>query len=248
MRLRWSRIFGAISIFGISCPLYPMEFYEKIDIRKRLETREIISVVTVDPHPSKKEWEALNIKVVGLMDNLSVSQAMALMTDYEKLEKIAPEYISSSSLKKGDGTYEKYIHIRAHIKTFLITYKVETYVKVYEEKTPDQAIIHCEVIPAESIGEHIEDQKFVGFKGKVIVQKNKSYPTSRTVKTRAKNQLQILFLGNMEKEEMSKIIPNFMLQIAMEVALQKVGVLLRKYLEASNEFVELPRPIIATRR
>ena len=47
----------------------------------------------------------------------------------------------------------------------------------------------------------------------------------------------MLFKGKMQKDQkgIAKVVPNFILQFGMEVALQRVGILLRNYLETMKD-------------
>lgn len=213
-----------------------------------MEKREVVSVVKIIPHETKKNLEILKMNAAGILDGVSIPMAMELISDYSNLERIAPEYIKKSELivrKKREGRYQKYLHIKIEVKTLLANYAIEVYARVYEEITADQGAVYWEIIPAKEVGRKLEVEKFVGLKGVVAVQRYQRVPSSEIFLRKGgrglyrgrakKNQLMVLFKGALEKEDMSYLIPNFMLQFAMEVALQRVGVLLRNYLETAKE-------------
>lgn len=213
-----------------------VEFYNKSEIQKRMMNREIISVVNTVSDPVQQNLKTLAIKAGGMLQGVSLEQATQFMTNYESLEEIAPKYIKVSSLKKTNSD-EKYIHIKSELKTTFVEYHVESLMKVREEKLPDRSVIHFEVVPGKTLGLKIDQEKFVGFKGSMTVQKIRPMITSlKTTRgfIRKKDKdyaLLAVFQGEVATDDISKILPNFMLKFAMEVALQKVGILFRNYIE-----------------
>ena len=249
--LRWPLICAGIFIPIV---VFAQEFYEKSDVITRLEKREVVSVVKLEPHPkSKQTIKILDMTAVGLVDGVTLDRSVELMADYPNLHKIAPDYIKLSELivKKKDGKYLKYLHMKNEVKTILGTYKVEIYTKVHEEKLSDRGYVHWEIIEGSTLGRKNAPGDFVGMKGYVMVQKY-ARPSGMNIsdgrsmgfyRSRPKkDQLTMMFHGRLERDEsgMSKIIPNFILQFAMEVALQRVGILLRNYLETAKE---IPPPL-----
>ena len=240
-------LFSSVILF-YSLSVEAIEFYEKPEIQGRMEKREVISVVKVVSHETNPKLEVLKMDAAGVVDGVSVPRAMKLMVDYENLQRIAPDYIKLSELivkKIAPQQYKKYLHLKTEVKTLLMTYRVETYTRVTEEETPDEGIVHWEIVPAKELKRKASTpENFVGLKGKVVVKKyQRSSSTSATRTTgrgtflnRAKkDQVMSLFKGELVRKDMSKIVPNFILQFAMEVALQRVGVLLRNYLETAKE-------------
>ncbi|MEK7790867.1 MAG: hypothetical protein AAB309_04505 [Deltaproteobacteria bacterium] len=201
-----------------------IDFYHRADIQKRMMNREIISVVSALTHPEKENLKILSVKAGGILHRVSLEQVTKFMTDYESLEKIAPKYIKASALKKTKSG-GKYIHIKSALKTALIDYEVESLMKIHEEKRDDRTLIHFEVVPANSLGLKFENERFVGFKGTMTVQK---------IRHTKEDSLLAVFQGKMETENISSVLPTFMLRFAMEVALQKVGMLFRNYIENLN--------------
>ena len=170
------------------------------------------------------------------------------MSDYENLQKIAPDYIKMSEMivKKQNGKFQKYLHMKTEVATLLGTYKLEIYSKVYEEQLTDQGIVHWEIVPGSQVGRKNAPGDFVGLKGFVKIENYKrsegvasTQATARGVyRSRpTKNQTLMLFKGKLERDQqgINKLIPNFVLQFAMEVALQRVGILLRNYLETAKD-------------
>ncbi|OGP06030.1 MAG: hypothetical protein A2Z91_05550 [Deltaproteobacteria bacterium GWA2_38_16] len=225
------------------------QFYEKSEIRERMEKREVISVVKIVPHGDGEKMKVLEMTAAGIVDGVPVPRALKLMSDYENLQKIAPDYIKMSEMivKKREGKFQKYLHMKTEIKTILGTYKLEIYSKVSEEQSQDKGWVHWEVISGNAIGRQNAPGDFVGLKGFVRVENYKrSDGVTATPQASAKgfyrsrpkkDQVMMLFKGKLERDQkgISKIIPNFVLQFAMEVALQRVGILLRNYLETSKE-------------
>jgi hypothetical protein len=240
----------------VSFPLFAandVPYYEKADIRIRMEEkREVVSVVKVVPHPTQKKTKVLDMTAAGVMEGVTIPQAMKLMSDYENLQKIAPEYIKLSEViqVKEKDKIQKYLHMKAEVSALLISYKLEIYAKVHEETREDKGIVYWEIVPVSALGrKETTEKRFVGLKGQVIVEKYK----------RAKNLAQqpapprggrgfyrthpkqgallVLFKGKMDRKEklMDEVIPNLMIQFAMEVGLQRVGVLLRNYMETAKE-------------
>lgn len=213
-----------------------IEFYNKSEIQKRMMNREIISIVNTVSDPVRQDLKILSIKAGGMLQGVSLEQATQFMTHYESLEEIAPKYIKASSIEKTKSN-EKYIHLKSELKTAFIDYHVESVMKVYEEKLADRTVIHFEVVPGKTIGLKIDQEKFVGFKGSMTVQKMRPVMTSmKTARgmVRKKDKdyaLLAVFQGEIATDDISKILPNFMLKFAMEVALQKVGILFRNYIE-----------------
>ena len=236
MRLRRFALLGVIIFLSFPRILSPAEFYEKTAIRQRMEKREVISVVKVTRHETKKNLEVLNMDAAGIMEGLSIQRAMELISDYENLTRIAPDYIKLSKLIEHKG--KKYLHLKTEVRTLLITYAVEIYARVREELRQDKAIVHWEIIPAKTIGRHAEAERFVGLKGQVMVRKYQRSPAGQRIIRRGhmiyrrhekKNKLSVLFSGRLVKKNVSELVPNFMLKIAMEGALQPVGILLLNY-------------------
>lgn len=235
----WGAVFFCCFVLILLCPLdlkAAIDFYQRSDIQKRMMNREIISVVNTLTHPEKENLRILSVKAGGILHRVSLEQVTKFMTDYESLERIASKYIKASSLKK-TRSGEKYIHIKSALKTALIDYKVESLMKVDEEKLDDRTLIHFEVVPANSLGLKFENERFVGFKGTMMVQKIRPTLVStkmghRVSRNREKeDSLLAIFQGEMETENISSVLPSFMIRFAMEVALQKVGILFRNYIE-----------------
>jgi hypothetical protein len=141
--------------------------------------------------------------------------------------------------------------MKAEVSALLISYKLEVYAKIREETTDDKGIVYWEIVPASSIGKSETMQKrFIGLKGQVTVEKYKR-PKSLAqqpsparggrrgfYRTRPKQgALLVLFKGKMNRKEklMDEVVPNLIIQFAMEVGLQRVGVLLRNYMETAKE-------------
>lgn len=237
-RKRWKGVFVflASALLHSQALLAAVEFYNKAEVQKRMMNREIISVVSTDPDPVQKDLKILNIKAGGMLQGVSLEQATQFMTNYESLEEIAPKYIKASSIEKTKSN-EKYIHIKSELKTAFVDYHVESVMKIDEEKLPDRTVIHFEVVPGKTIGLKIDQERFVGFKGSMTVHKIR--PVMASLKTargmvRKKDKdyaLLAVFQGEIATDDISKILPNFMLKFAMEVALQKVGILFRNYIE-----------------
>src|SRR3989338_1197955 len=241
------------SFFGFLCfpaiMAFSVEFYEKPEVIKDMEKRQVISVVKIEDLNSQRN---LDMTAAGIVEGVEIPKAMQLMSDYENLQRIAPQYIKKAELsvhKKG-GKYEKYLFMQTEVSALLLTYKLEIYSRVWEEEKESQGIVHWEVIPAKSIGRKTEDkERFVGLKGTVSVEKyNVQKHVQRVIQSQGdgrrfyrrrsdSNRILVLFKGNLEKSEkgMSELIPNFALRLAMEVALQRVGVLLRNYLETAKD-------------
>jgi len=198
--------------------------------------REIISVVNTVSDPAHENVKTVTIKAGGILQGISLEEASQFMTRYESLEEIAPKYIKAASLKRTKSD-EKYIHIKSELKTTFIHYDVESLMKVQEEKLPDRTVIHFEVVPGKTLGLKIDQERFVGFKGSMTVQKIRQVATAaKTTRgfIRKKDKdyaLLAVFQGEVATDDISKILPNFMLKFAMEVALQKVGILFRNYIE-----------------
>ncbi len=235
----WGTVFFCCLVLILFCPLDlkpAIDFYHRAEIQKRMMNREIISVVNTLTHPEKENLRMLSVKAGGILHHVSLEQVTKFMTDYESLEKIAPKYIKASSLKKikTGGTY---IHIKSALKTALIDYEVESLMKIHEEKLIDRTIINFQVVPANSLGLKFENERFVGFRGTMTVQKIRPTLVStqmghRVSRNREKeDSLLAIFQGEMETENISSVLPNFMIRFAMEVALQKVGILFRNYIE-----------------
>lgn len=243
-------------ILLITFPLFAandIPYYEKADIRTRMEEkREVVSVVKVRPHPTQKKVKVLDMTTAGVMEGVTIPQAMKLMSDYENLQKIAPEYIKLSEViqVKEKDKIQKYLHMKAEVSALLISYKLEVYARVHEETREDKGIVYWEIVPASSIGRKETTQKrFIGLRGQVIVEKYKraknlaQQPVSSRgrrgfYRARPRQQvLLVLFKGKMDRKEklMDEVIPNLMIQFAMEVGLQRVGVLLRNYMETAKE-------------
>lgn len=221
-------VFFCCLVFILLCPLdlkAIIDFYHRAEIQKRMMNREIISVVNTLTHPEKENLRTLSVKAGGILHRISLEQVTKFMTDYESLERIAPKYIKASSLKKAESK-GKYIHIKSALKTALIDYEVESLMKVDEERLDDRTLIHFEVVPASFLGLKFDNERFVGFKGTMTVQK---------IRPTKENSLLAVFQGEMETENISSVLPNFMLRFAMEVALQKVGILFRNYIENLSE-------------
>jgi phage pi2 protein 07 len=237
----WGAVFFCCIVLILLCPsdLKPaIDFYHRAEIQKRMMNREIISVVNALAHPEKENLRMLSVKAGGILHRVSLEQVTKFMTDYESLEKIAPKYIKASSLKKiKSPPKSKYIHIKSALKTALINYEVESLMKIHEERLDDRTLINFEVIPASSLGLKFENERFVGFKGTMTVQKIRPTLVStqmghRVSRNREKeDSLLAIFQGEMETENISSVLPNFMVRFAMEVALQKVGILFRNYIE-----------------
>lgn len=213
-----------------------VEFYNKSEIQKRMMNREIISVVNTVSDPVREGLKIVTIKAGGMLQGVSLEQATQFMTHYESLEEIAPKYIKASSIEKTKSN-EKYIHLKSELKTAFFDYHVESLMKVKEEKLPDRTVIHFEVVPGKTIGLKINQERFVGFKGSMTVQKIRPVMTSmKTARgfVRKKDKdyaLLAVFQGEVATDDISKILPHFMLKFTMEVALQKVGILFRNYIE-----------------
>lgn len=233
-------------------------YYEKADVRARMEEkREIVSVVKTVPHPTQKKVKVLDMTAVGIVEGVTIPQAMNLMTDYENLQRIAPEYIKLSEVLKikENGKIQKYLHMKAEVSALLISYKLEIYAKMREEIHPDRGIVHWEIVPASAVGrKETTQQRFVGLKGGVAIE---NYKRAKTIagqptplrggrgfyRTRGtRPALLVLFKGKMNRKEkeMDQVVPNIMIQFAMEVGLQRVGVLLRNYMETAKEESESP--------
>ena len=126
-------------------------YYEKADVRVRMEKkREVVSVVKVIPHPTQKKVKVLDMTAAGIMEGVTIPQAMKLIADYENLQKIAPEYIKLSEViqVKEKDNIQKYLHMKAEVSALLISYKLEVYVKIREETTDDKGIVYWEIVPA----------------------------------------------------------------------------------------------------
>lgn len=240
----------------LTLPLFAgdnIPYYEKADVRVRMEEkREVVSVVKVIPHPTQKKVKILDMTAAGMMEGVTIPQAMKLIADYENLKKIAPEYIKLSEIiqVKEKDKIQKYLHMKAEVSALLISYKLEVYAKLREETTEDKGIVYWEIVPASSIGRKETTQKrFVGLKGQVIVEKYKRPKSLAQQPSGSKGRrgfyrarpkqgaLLILFKGKMDRKEklMDEVVPNLIIQFAMEVGLQRVGVLLRNYMETAKE-------------
>lgn len=233
-------------------------YYEKVDVRSRMEEkREIVSVVKTVPHLIQKKVKVLDMTAVGIVEGVTIPQAMNLMTDYENLQRIAPEYIKLSEVikRKENGKIQKYLHMKAEVSALLISYKLEIYARMREEIQPNRGIVHWEIVPASAVGRKETTQmRFVGLKGGVTVENYKRAKTIASQSSPAKGgrgfyrtrgsrpALLVLFKGKMDRKEkeMDKVVPNIMIQFAMEVGLQRVGVLLRNYMETAKEQSESP--------
>ncbi|MBI3018967.1 MAG: hypothetical protein HYY61_03665 [Deltaproteobacteria bacterium] len=260
-----SLIFFVFILNFISFPLFakPEEYYEKSEIRQRMEKREIISVVKI-VDPQRENLRVLDMAAAGVIEGVPLDRAIELMSDYENLQKIAPEYIKLSELivkrhkEKGKKKkqYLKYVHMKTEVSTLLGTYKVEVYSKVQEEKFPEKGIVYWEIVPGSEVGRSDAPGDFVGLKGFVTVEKYQRFssasvtsdlPAGRGVYRgrHQKDQAFMLFKGKMEKDQkgISKVVPNFILQFAMEVALQRVGILLRNYLETMKDVPHSPKSL-----
>lgn len=249
--IRMGKLLLLLIILFIPFSIHSEEFYEKAEILARMENkREVISVVKIIPHPKANEKvKVLDMTAVGLIEGVSVSRAMELMVNYQNLQKIAPDYIKLSELivRKEKGKYQKYIHMKTEVKTIVGTYKVEVFSKIREEKTADKGFVHWEIVNGSSIGRKNAPGDFIGLKGYVLVKKHtkKGNTTARNVRgvgavyrnRPQKEQAMMIFKGRLERDRagMTKVIPNFILQFAMEVALQRVGILLRNYLETEKD-------------
>ncbi len=254
MYLKSLLFFAFLSSFiPIISHAHPEEYYEKSEIKQRMEKREIVSVVKI-VDPEKGNLRVLDMTAAGVVEGVSMEKAIDLMSDYENLQKVAPEYIKLSELivkrQKGKkkGQFSKYVHMKTEVSTLLGTYKVEVYTKVQEEKLPEKGIVYWEIVPGSELGRPEVPGDFVGLKGFVTVEKYKRL-SSATVASESqsgrgfyrgrpqKDQLLMLFKGKMEKDQkgIAKVVPNFILQFAMEVALQRVGILLRNYIETMKD-------------
>lgn len=240
---RWETVFFCCLVLILLCSSdlkAAIDFYQRAEIQKRMMNREIISVVNALKDPEKENLKILSVKAGGILHRVSLEQITKFMTDYESLERIAPKYIKASSLKKTKSG-GKYIHIKSALKTALIDYEVESLMKIHEEKLDDRTLIHFEVVPANSLGLKFENERFVGFKGTMSVQKIRPALVStqmghRVSRNREKeDSLLAIFQGKMETENISSVLPTFMVRFAMEVALQKVGILFRNYIENLNK-------------
>ncbi len=242
----------------------PEEYYEKSEIKERMEKREIISVVKI-VDPERENLRVLDMTTAGVIEGVSLDKAIELMSDYENLQKIAPEYIKLSELivkrqpekEKKKKKYLKYVHMKTEVSTLLGSYKVEVYSKVQEEKLPEKGIVYWEIVPGSELGRSDAPGDFVGLKGFVTVSKyqrlSSSTPVTSDVSTGRgvyrgrpqKDYIFMLFKGKMEKDQkgISKVVPNFILQFAMEVALQRVGILLRNYLETMKDAPYSPKSL-----
>jgi len=190
------------------------------------------------------------------VEGVTIPQTMKLMTDYENLQRIAPEYIKLAEVikVKEKDKIQKYLHMKTEISALLLSYKLEIYAKMREEIYPDKGIVHWEIVPASAVGrketaETIQ-KRFIGLKGAVTVE---NYKRPKAVaaqpmpvkggrgfyRTRGglRQALLVLFKGKMDRKEkqMDDVIPSIMIQFAMEVGLQRVGVLLRNYMETARE-------------
>lgn len=242
------RVLVLLIVFLQPFSIYAVEFYEKPEIQSRMEKREVISVVKVVPHESDSKSEVLKMDAAGMVEGVTIPRAMKLMADYENLQRIAPDYIKLSELivrKIGKNQYKKYLHMKTEVKTLLGTYRIEIYASVREEEHADDGKVLWEIVPAKELGRKITTpEHYVGLKGHVGVKKYLRQTASAPEKnvggrgihlSRAKkDQIMVLFKGALVRNDMSRIVPNFILQFAMEVALQRVGVLLRNYLETAN--------------
>lgn len=250
-----SLILFVFSFHLISFPSFakPEEYYEKTEIRQRMEKREIVSVVKI-VDPERENLRVLDMTAAGVVEGVPLEKAIDLISDYENLQKIAPEYIKLSELivkrQKGKkkGQFLKYVHMKTEVSTLLGAYKVEVYSKVKEEKLPEKGIVYWEIVPGSELGRSEAPGDFVGLKGFVTVEKYQRL-SSATVTSdlsggrgmyrgrHQKDQIFMLFKGKMEKDQkgIAKVVPNFILQFAMEVALQRVGILLRNYLETMKD-------------
>lgn len=241
-----------VILMVVTSSLHSIEFYEKSEIQARMEKREVISVVKVVAHPKKRNMEVLKMNAAGILERVSVPRAMELMSDYNNLQKIAPDYIKLSELivkKTKNGEYRKYLHMKTEVTTLVANYSIEIFARVHEEETEDKGVVHWQIVPASEVGRKATTaENFVGLKGDVSIKKYKRAAASVSAQVRKqgfyrsrpnKNQLMVLFRGELEREDMSKLIPNFLLQFAMEVALQRVGILLRNYMETAKD---IPTP------
>lgn len=248
-----------VSLFIPSFAANDVPYYEKADVRARMEEkREIVSVVKIVPHPTQKKTKVLDMTAVGIVEGVAIPQAMKLMSDYENLQRIAPEYIKLSEVIKikEKDKIQKYLHMRIEVSALLISYKLEIYARMKEETYPDKGIIHWEVVPASALGrKEISEKRFIGLKGSVAIE---NYKRPKAIaaqpppirggrgfyRTRGgfRQALRVLFKGKMDRKEkqMDDVIPNIMVQFAMEVGLQRVGVLLRNYMETAKEESESP--------
>ena len=231
----------------------PEEYYEKAEVKQRMEKREVISVVKITD-PEKENLRVLDMTAAGVVEGVSLDKAIDLMSDYENLQKIAPEYIKLSELivKRQPGKkkkqYLKYVHMKTEVATLLGSYKVEVYTKVQEEKLPEKGIGYWEIVPGSELGRSDAAGDFVGLKGFVTVEKYQRLSTAPITSEfqngrgvyrgrHTKDQVLMLFKGKMQKDQkgIAKVVPNFILQFGMEVALQRVGILLRNYLETMKD-------------
>jgi len=247
-------IFFVFILNFLSFPSFakPEEYYEKSEIKQRMEKREIISVVKI-VDPKRENLRVLDMTAAGVVEGVPLDRAIDLMSDYENLQKIAPEYIKLSELivkrhkEKKKNQYLKYVHMKTEVSTLLGTYRVEVYSKVQEKKFPEKGIVYWEVVPGSEVGRSDADGDFVGLKGFVTVEKYQRLSSATITDLPAgrgiyrgrhqKDQIFMLFKGKMEKDQkgISQVVPNFILQFAMEVALQRVGILLRNYLETMKD-------------
>ncbi|MBI4040611.1 MAG: hypothetical protein HY390_01960 [Deltaproteobacteria bacterium] len=226
------------------------EFYKKPDVIARMEKREVVSVVKIDPDPKNKKNRILNMTAVGLVEGVTTSRALQFMADYENLQKVAPQYIKKSELlvRREQGKLQKYLHMVTEVKALLLTYELEVFARVHEEEGKDHAKVVWEIVPARSLKHTTKDiERFVGLKGTVGVEKYHMLRmppalvnhTGRGFYRRQteKERIMVLFKGELKKpdKDMARLIPNFVLQFAMEVALQRVGILLRNYIETAKE-------------
>ena len=248
-------LFFVFSLNFLSFPSLakPEEYYEKAEIKQRMEKREVVSVVKI-VDPERENLRILDMTAAGVIEGVPLDKAIELMSDYENLQKIAPEYIKLSELivKRQKGKkkkkYLKYVHMKTEVSTLLGTYRVEVYSKVQEEKFPEKGIVYWEIVSGSELGRSDAPGDFVGLKGFVTVEKyqrlsstpaTSDLPSGRGVyrARHQKDQIFMLFKGKMEKDQkgIAKVVPNFILQFAMEVALQRVGILLRNYLETMKD-------------
>src|SRR3989338_3992721 len=175
-----SLLFFVFILNFISFPSFakPEEYYEKAEVKQRMEKREIISVVKI-VDPQKENLRVLDMTAAGVVEGVSLDKAIELISDYENLQKIAPEYIKLSELivkrhkeqGKKKKQYLKYLHMKTEVSTLLGSYKVEVYSKVQEEKMPEKGIVYWEIVPGSELGRSDAAGDFVGLKGFVTVEK-----------------------------------------------------------------------------
>ena len=227
-------VFSIFLLFAVG-ELAAQHFYEREEVLRRLdEKREVIPLVKLEPDRKNPDLESFEMAVAAVAKNTPYDKAFVVLTDYSRFEKIAPDQIDRArvivSATEDPLKPVKYLHFKAKIPTLFKTYRLEMFLKLHEKLLDDKGVVKWESMSGSVVG--IKNPgSFVGMKG--TIETSPFYGVDG--KRRDPPSTLIVLTGALSREEFSSIVPSFVLNFALSVALQRAAIVIRNHIETTKD-------------